>query len=975
MSQMTEKNEKEWRGESEEPEGGASRRPVWDSRKSTEWNQEEENPFCHKAGIRRFRELYTGKRRRDRTAWADYFVSGDFLEGYREGRFAKLLLETVREHQKSFPLCKEFLTELSIAYGLQTVKTEDGLQLRIENSAFFYGMDYICEIMQMGAAAIRFKGNDFAMLAGFRDYRELLMLAVSDWDDDTMLKLGSLIDHYGLSDLSDRPIPNAQQYELSQRHPKSLKLITYFFASQELPERVYQIPWNHLRLENATLGKEKLFYGSLRETVLARAPKLGEKPRTSYKELLREFYSAGCFCNEGRTLEGRKAMEAYFEREDLSEALRDPAFVEEQVLHYWITKGSSIYFLGKLREYFEEHAEAPFADRALRQIDGMVDYCQIGVKLQEDEQSDPVRGSFNLRNRAYLRYYLNTAFPLARGIRCEVMLQEYLEERMPYSAKWGKKLSDPGKGGFSSETPLRILFGEDELQIVFFPRHIEYRWNKSRMVPFYPAQKLAGIEDDTMFWLLAPIALASRDCSREICTELTRRLARLPVSGEDIPVIADCMTGFICRLDACAVPVCSFYAEKEEQMFGCEIYEDFMVKIYEVTAEGKQELENGRHPAADLETALQTGERFLQDVVMDRTADTGMEVLPEQVLVKNQYHVSQTLTGSEVTEKEIYRILSRFFEGMLDRVELAWSGGSLLFIKSGQNYACFYFRHWTQDWFALVSMPEVYQVVESEDVVYEPFALGMLPNYLIHPNPDRIMRQLDDIMAQIARKNPAPRNMMWAPQIYRFEMRQRYRLAKRQFGGYPEEKAQNQIMDRFYIPKLPVYLSWTGLDGKESGKKAVLKNKARLQQILADYMAGRLLQLVLIWHCETGGDYTNPIQKRYIVLMQDQGSHVMIWLESDRGGMEYLVSDVNEYLDADEKRYRKTVFRGRTIPGYRVHTDMRRIRDGLDLLIPQLPFPIVNKGGFGEFSYENEKEYEWVKAELQRMEAETDTPL
>ena len=79
------------------------------------------------------------------------------------------------------------------------------------------------------------------------------------------------------------------------------------------------------------------------------------------------------------------------------------------------------------------------------------------------------------------------------------------------------------------------------------------------------------------------------------------------------------------------------------------------------------------------------------------------------------------------------------------------------------------------------------------------------------------------------------------------------------------------------------------------------------QQILADYMAGRLLQLVLVWHCEAGGDYTNHIQKRCIVLMQDQGSHVMIWLESDRGGMEYLVSDVNEYLDADEKRYRKKV--------------------------------------------------------------------
>lgn len=973
---MMEKDGKDWSGQSEDSKKGSSGHAAWDLNRSTGWNQEEENPFRRRAGIRRFRELYTGKWRKDRTAWADYFVSGDFLEGYREGRFAELLLEAVREYQSSFPLCKEFLTELSIAYGVQTVKIGDGLQLRVENNAFFHGIDYIYEIMQMGAAAIRFKGNDFAMLAGFRDYRELLMLAMSDWDDDTMLILGKLIDHYVLSNISDRPIPNAEQYELSQRHPKSLKLITYFFVSQKLPERVCQIPWNHLRLENATLGKEKLFYGPLREAVLSCVPELGEKPRPSYKELLREFYASGYFCNEGRTLEGRQKMEAYFKREDLLKALEDPVFVEEQVLHYWITKGSSICFLKKLQEFYSGHPKAPFADRALRQIDEMMGYRQIGTKLQEDEQSEPVRGIFDLRKRAYLRYYLNTAFHLARGIRYEVMLSEYLGERMPYSAEWGRKFSDPEKGGFSSGAPVRILFGEDELQIWFCPKHVEYRWNGSRRVPFYPGEELAGIEDDTMFWLLAPLALAPRDRSRGICTELTRRLAGLPVPREDIPVIADCITGSICLPDGCVMPVCSFYAEKEEQLFGCDIYEDFMVKIYEETAEGKQYLDNGCLQAPDMEAALRMGERFLNGLVMDRPADIGMELLPEQVLVKDQWNASRALTGGEVSEKAVNELLSRFSEGKLNRVELAWGGGSLLFIKSGQQYACFYFRHCTQDWYALVSMPEVYQVVESEDVVYEPFGLGMLPNYMIHPNPDYIMQQIDDIMAQIARRDPCPKSMMWSPQIYRFETRQRYRLAKRQFGGYPAEQAQNQIMDRFYIPKLPVYLSCTDLNGTESGKKAVGKNKAMLQQILVDYMAGRLLQLVLAWQYEAGRDYEGICtRKRYVILSQDQGSHVMIWMEDGSTGMEYLVSDVKEYLDADEKKYRKVIFNGRTVPGYRVHTDMRRIRDGLDLLIPQMPFAVVNKGGFGEFSYENKKEYERMKAELERMEAEKDTPL
>lgn len=505
---------------------------------------------------------------------------------------------------------------------------------------------------------------------------------------------------------------------------------------------------------------------------------------------------------------------------------------------------------------------------------------------------------------------------------------------------------------------------------------MEYRWNKSRMVPFFPGEHLIEIENDTLFWLLLPIALASCKHHQEIRTEIAGRMSRLMIQKEDIPVIADCITGSICRMDRCVIPICSFYAEKEDQLFGCDIYEDFLVKIYEEMADEKQYLQNGSQKASDMEAAVRMGERFLSEIVMGRPAAARIEILPEQVLVNRQWKAPETLTGTKVTEESIEEILSQFSEGNINRAELAWGGGSLLFIKNGQQYACFYFRHSTQDWYGLVSMPEVYQVVESDDVVYEPFGLGMLPNYLIHSNPGYIMQQMDDIMAQIACKDPCPRNMMWSPQIYRFEIRQRYRLAKRQFGGYPAEESQNQIRDRFYIPKLPVYLSYTDLEGKESGKKAVLKNKAALQQTLVDYMAGRFLKLVLLWQYEKRevceGVY---IQKRYIILMQDQGSHIMIWMEDDRTGMEYLVSDVREYLDADEKKYRKSVFKGRTIPGYRVHTDMRRIRDSLDLLIPQMPFSLVNRGGFGEFSYENKEEYERIKAELEQMEAEHDTPL
>lgn len=926
---MAAEEDRKWKEQEADSVRAASGRLAPDAGRSMEWNQEEENPFRRKAGIRKFRELYTGKRRKDRTAWSDYFMSGDFLEGYREGSFAELMLETVREYQGRFPPCREFLTEISIAYGVQVVRAGDGLQLQVENSAVFYGIEAVYEILKLSTGVTRFKGNDHAMLQGFRDYRELLMLSMSDWDDDTMLRLGKLIDCYTLSNISDRPIQDAGRYELSQRHPRSMKLITCFFTDRELPDKVYRLVWDHLRLENATLGKEKMLYGGLRETALAHVPALGETQRVSYRELLREFYARICPCDKGETPEGRDILDAWFDREDLLSALKDPSFVEEQILHYWITKGSGAYLLKKLQEYYVNHKEAPFSGQVLQQIARVTESRRTETELLEDEQAEVAYGVFDLRKRAYVRYYLNTAFHLTGESPSALQFQNYLDEKMPYSPEWSKRFADPEQSGFSSEHPVRILFGEDQLQIAFYPRYMEYRWNGSLSVPYYPGENLAQVEDETTFWLLVPVAAAPAEDHQKIRTELMRRMSGFPVNKADIPMIADLIAGQICHFDGKITPVCRSYAAKEEQ-----------------------------------------------ELLTDRPEELSMEVLPRSIRVKGQWGAPRQLEGPEITRETVGELLSRYFAGNVFRLELAWNGYSLLFIKSGQQYACFYFDHRAQDWYALVSMPEVYSEVDSEDVVYVPFGFGMLPNYLIHPNPDRIMQQINEILEQIACTGPHPKSMMWAPQICRFETKLRYQLAKRQFGGYPEEETENQIMSRFFIPVLPAYVSYTDMEGRSSGKKAVHKNKAALQQVLLDYMAGRLSQLLLVWQYETGNAYSGTVtEKRVIALIQDQGAHMMIWMDDTLKGMEYLVSDVREYLDADDKKYRKVSFLGRTTPGYLVHTDLRRIRNGLDLLIPQMGYRTVSRGGFGEYSYTGGNDYEKHKEMLRSIEEENDTPL
>ncbi len=915
--------------------------------------------------VRSFTELYTGKRKKDRAAWGDFFLSDAFLTGYHEKDFIERILEVVEEKMEEYPPGKEFVTELSIAYGLEW----DGSSAVAAGNSAFDGVEQIEAIVEAGASVIRFKGNDPAIRAGFEDYRELLSMAPDGgWNDDTLLRLGKIIDRYVLHNMSDRPIQNASQYELSWRHPRSVRLLTYFFSHTKLPDKAYRLLWNHLRLENATNGREKLLYGGLRETALAHVPALGEKPRVSYKNLVSEFYqfngSYSHFFNAGNTEKERMELDAFFDREDVKQALMDDAFVEEQVLPYWITKGCGRYLMAKLQEFANSYRDMPYAGQVLEKIVLMQGRKRIEGELAEDEQSGFVWGIFDFQRRAYVRYYLHTAFPMACGVREPVFLADYLRERMPVSISWGKKLIDPEEGGLSPDKPVRILFGEDELSIRFHLNYIEYRWNDSPRTPLYLWEQLCKIEAETEFWLLAPVTAASEEEYPAVREELLQRLSRLPVDENDIPTIADCIAGSMCRLGKEEDLWCTLRSEKEVRAFGCDIYDDGTLILYEQTGRRKKPLPGGDQYMPDTAAALLAGKRFLEELTEkdpphipeNTAAETmlveDMECWPAYILVQRPYSqpVMMGMEKGQITKESVNSLLSEYLDGKIHRLLFAFGGHDLIFLQDADvhKYACFYFDHQKQDWYALVGMPEVYAVVDEKDVVYVPFGMGVRPNYQLHQDTQSIRRQLEDIFRQVACYKPDPRCMMWSPQVYRFETKLRYHLAKRLYGGYPAEQAQNQIADRFYIPHLPVQMLKTGLDGDSTGVKEVLKDKAGVQAALFECLKGQLRKLSLTWRYGAREEESY----RHIVIMQDNGNYRMVYLDDGRQAVEHLVFDVREYMDADEKKYRKETFLGEKVPGYLVHTNVRRIRDYLDLLISEIMMPSGILGVFGEFSYE-----------------------
>ena len=940
------------------------------------WDFTEENPFRNGEGIRRFRELYTGKRKKDRTVWADYFMSDAFLEGYREKDFAELMLEVVREHAAQYPPNKEFLTELYNAYGLSANKTigadgQTGMVLQMNDStAHFSGMEHIGEIAGMGPAITRFKGNEPAMAAGFRDYRELLALARNEvWDAAALIAMGKIIDRYTLSNISDRPMWNADQYELSQRHPKSLKLLTCFFKNaQEIPAEAYRILWSHLGLESVTLGREKLLYGGLREAVLDHVPGIMEQTKVDYNELNQEFFynfhrgGITHFMNEGETPEEREKLDQFLRREDVQIALRDEGYVDKQISHYWISRNSGSYLLDQLEAFYVTHRDISLADYVLDKIKIARDYKRIDTALKEDAQAGPVEGGFDIKNRACLRYYLHTAFHLACGVN-QIILGNYLQERMPYSEEWSRRFAGVAAGELEVRQPLEICVGEDGkdvLGIMFHARYLEYFWNGSPMVPRFPGQALAEVEDDTYFWLLAPVAAAPYKEYPHIYQELVNRLSRLPVWEGDIPMIADCIAGSICYFEENQALLCTLHEEKKSQLFGCDIYEDGDLIFYEETNDRKRILFQDNN-LPDAETAMKVGRRLLREQTAEWDVGVHLELLPEQILLKNKWNTAYVLAGEDVTEEAIHQYLREYFQGKLRRLELDFGGRALVFLKDGElkRYACFYFEHLKRRWFRLVGMPEVYAVVDEKDVVYEPFGLGVLPNYVIHYNPGYMKSKLEEVFAQVACEEPNPEFLMWSSEVYFTAESQQYHLAQRLFGAYSSEQACNRLQEQFYIPVLPTEVSYIDENGKQWKQINKAGDKGMVQDSLARYVAGRLDRLVLDWEYSVEyGSGTTDVRNRRIVLVQDQGKHQMIFSDDSQSGIAYLVANVSEYLKAEGKKYRKVDFGGRTVPGYLVHTDMRRIRDYLDLLISQIENPSMLLGQFGEFAYVSREECE-----------------
>ena len=948
--------------------------------------EKENNPYIEHDAHKQFLILYTGKQRNNPKLWMDYFTSSAFLEVHREPEFTALLLEDVEQQEN--PPGREFLTWLHIAYQFTSSETVNpvlpgGRERRFElRGSGFEGIDSIYQIAVRGPVPKQFRGNECALSISFSEYHFLMRLAEEgSWSDQALTAARSILNNYVLAYLKEKCTQSGREKE---RHPAGLRLLEDFFDRQTLPEELYRILWERLSLKTATMGRTKLFYGRLREIVLERVPEI-EEEEENFSQLLQEdvIYFSECSKYPEREVE---ETEAFLAREDVQKALRSRRFVEEYLLCIWMKEERCIPFLEKIRAFYSENTDAPCAASVVALAERLLQQKEVKRQIEEDGASSATGECVAFDCRPFFRYWLNTGFYLAEDPESGQTLSSYLNFCLPYLPEWARRFAETGRKE-------RMMLGGHTIEVLFHQHYIEYRVDTA---PVYrPCLHWAVLldtlqEDDRSLFLLLPVAAATFEQYGSVRDELLCRLETTAAPRQDRRMIAGFLAGHICclpvsesmqdagdllitRQDVLATLPMELFVENEEHLYGCSWFpQRGILLFFEQTVMERRNLPRNYYEGIyDEDAALSMAHRELQALAVPTGFDVSLlRELPDLVCVQSQYAPAETLEEEEVNEEKLQELIERYAQGSINRLQLHWREGSLVFLRNESGFACLYFDDLWDTYYILFSMPEmyVYHLGEDRKKQYRSFGMGKLPDYGIHQSTASIISRLDKVFGQMGRgQSLAMRvedQLLWAVGNSGNLERQRYRAAKQKLGGFPAEQVQNYILSKFVIFRYPEQVEKESSDGNSSVIEIGSGNTDEVKLALVEFMQNKLRRLRLSWNPQYEGQQWYPF---HIVLLQEEQRYMMAYLRDDVRQVEYYVADVSTYMDVEGKKYPKDNFMGRVMPAYLIHSDAKKIRNCLDLIFDDMEDLPAITGKFAEFASEKPvkaRTYEEMRREL-----------
>lgn len=510
------------------------------------------NPYRESEAYHSFLAVYKKENQKNWKLWMEYITSPEFLAVGWEEEFCALIEETVREKEPEVRPGQEFIKSLYIAYCFTATDTggHDGevqRRFRQEQGSLFVP-EPILAMAGRYPIPRRMTGSDYTMKSAFINYFHLKSIEEGiGWTDQGLHGLRIVLELYKPAYIKDNYTGNKMTD--FARHPLSLRLLNYFFDTAGLSTECYRMAWDTLGLKQAVMGRNRLLYGRLREICMEKYPELNEEEPKSFYELNSECvaYFERCLARKlEEPQQDELEAQAFFRREDLKLALRNRRYVETNVLNHWISYKRGPAFLCHLRAFYEADPALPCARQVLQYIESAEESLRIFERNTEDEKAPASDEAASMNYRPFLRYWLNTAF---RDFR---ELKMYLQDQLPYSPEWARRLLGKEEGQDEISVSRRIVLQEMEIEVWMHLYYVEYRLGGQEVFrPFIPYEKVKALETEE-FLLLLPMTIpdsggAKLDFyepdARKLSMRLKERLAQTALPPEDQEKIAECLSG------------------------------------------------------------------------------------------------------------------------------------------------------------------------------------------------------------------------------------------------------------------------------------------------------------------------------------------------------------------------------------------------------------------------------------------------
>jgi len=985
------------------------------------------NPYLEHEATQKFLDLYTSKQRKNSRLWLDYFTSDAFLDIAWDRRFTQLLFEHITQLEGNYPVNREFLVWLCIAYQFNVIRSvyqnPDGsertqFEFQIHTGAEFDGQGWVFEIATKGPTPKRPRGNEQAMFDSFTEYRRLVHIAEDNiWREQDVGQCSQIIGHYATSYITDKCQQRGDMdYE---RHPAGLRLLTHFFRRDGLPEELYRIAWQKLDLKTAIMGRAKLLYGPLRELILERMPELAGQPRENFSRLRTDFYAyaVSTFKRNGEdaqaTGEDIQKTDYLFARKDFQRALLDRRFVEEEILHTWVSETQCDYYLRKILQFYTEHENAPCAQSVIDRARKMLNCQKIARRLREDREAEPPENTLTLKNGPFFRHWLNTGFYHAQDPETGRWLLEYLNRELPYLPEWSKKFLKVAEDRIIPAS-MFLTLDADTIETRFHLHYMEFlRHGNPVYRPCLEWERVAGCADTDTFFFLLPITVTTYDEYATVKEELLRRLTDTAAPEEARDILAACLAGQVCSLplpgevgqvweseedelqEVRSLPPESvlpfeLFAEDVDHLYGCSWLErEQVLLLFEQWPNGRRLLKNGQlENIPDAASAVEVAQQLLEDTLTPPRFPIELLVnLPDAVYSQPDFNVvcrdndapsdwskPVELLGEAVTAEKLEELLTRFANDCIERLELSWkttaSVGkeqdyepqrSLLFMKETGGYVCLYFDDLQAESYALLEKPELYGR-ENGRIELVPFRQSKLFSKVLHRNFSSIRRRLDMVFRQVSWPNGVKFQAggIWDYAVNVFHGRHKYNLDKQLLGAFPLARAHNRTDAPFYFSLYPDSAACVDDQGESETLEVGPLDRDHLQQMLVHFLRGGFPKLRLTWGQKEG-------KRQHIVLLQDGERFLMAWVLEKERTAQFHVADRGTYMDVEGKKYPKDTFQGRMTPTYLIHRGVTPLRNALELLLANVDNPKTITGQFAEYAQEKPvkpRPYETIWLEL-----------